>query len=326
MCCVRCGGEHATAGCDRPLEDKPTRVNCVEPHMENHRRHPIFRREAREWFKSLSLASAGNGPKASTTNKNTRNPTHYHQQSTKKYRQVDFAYLAQRLTHPAVAPMRLSEMQMEATRPAEPLLHSEEVEERKRKEKDGEREPPTRCDEAGGMKIEDVTEGMGKEEKPTIYHQLRTTTTMAVTETTPPSPHPPTQPSKLLFTEMRPHQTPWGMAYSDTAMMVKKFILQRTSWLGGGKNVYLSRLQATRFPLHVQDVYALFNGHALILIAGDLNAKHKAWGSRSINRTRRCLTEDAETRRYKMLSRDTCDQCDNGCTGQPSKNLSRHFI
>ncbi|GBP35814.1 hypothetical protein EVAR_27734_1 [Eumeta japonica] len=53
-------------------------------------------------------------------------------------------------------------------------------------------------------------------------------------------------------------------------------------------------------PLHVQNVHTLLNGSAPTLIAGDLNAKHKTWGSRSVNRAERCLMEDAESRGYKV--------------------------
>ncbi|GBP31069.1 Probable RNA-directed DNA polymerase from transposon X-element [Eumeta japonica] len=37
MRCVRCGGEHAAASCERPREEKPTCANCDGPHTTNDR-------------------------------------------------------------------------------------------------------------------------------------------------------------------------------------------------------------------------------------------------------------------------------------------------
>ncbi|GBP70185.1 Nucleic-acid-binding protein from transposon X-element [Eumeta japonica] len=42
MRCVRCGGEHAAASCERPREEKPTCANCDGPHTANDRRCPVF--------------------------------------------------------------------------------------------------------------------------------------------------------------------------------------------------------------------------------------------------------------------------------------------
>ncbi|XP_059046163.1 serine/arginine repetitive matrix protein 1-like [Achroia grisella] len=46
--CVRCGGEHPAANCDRPRDQKPTCANCAKPHTANDRKCPVYKREARQ--------------------------------------------------------------------------------------------------------------------------------------------------------------------------------------------------------------------------------------------------------------------------------------
>ncbi|XP_059056858.1 serine/arginine repetitive matrix protein 1-like [Achroia grisella] len=46
--CVRCGGEHPAANCDRPRDQKPTCANCAKAHTANDRKCPVYKREARQ--------------------------------------------------------------------------------------------------------------------------------------------------------------------------------------------------------------------------------------------------------------------------------------
>ncbi|GBP37692.1 hypothetical protein EVAR_23741_1 [Eumeta japonica] len=55
----------------------------------------------------------------------------------------------------------------------------------------------------------------------------------------------------------------------------------------------------------VQDIHAIIQEQTPTLIIGDLNAKHKAWGSHSISRAGRLLMEDAERQGYEVLGPDT---------------------
>ncbi|KAJ2937413.1 hypothetical protein O0L34_g19102 [Tuta absoluta] len=53
-------------------------------------------------------------------------------------------------------------------------------------------------------------------------------------------------------------------------------------------------------PLHPPDLHAVLNGEPTLL-AGDLNAKHPAWNSRSTNRAGRTLLKDSEDQGYSVI-------------------------
>ncbi|GBP10220.1 RNA-directed DNA polymerase from mobile element jockey [Eumeta japonica] len=55
----------------------------------------------------------------------------------------------------------------------------------------------------------------------------------------------------------------------------------------------------------IQNIHSIFNGPTLTLIIGDLNAKHKAWGSHCISRAGRLLMKDAERQGHEVLGPDT---------------------
>lgn len=59
--CVRCGGPHPAADCDRPREMPPTCANCGGPHTANNTSCPVFRQESRN--KKAGPAARTGGPK-----------------------------------------------------------------------------------------------------------------------------------------------------------------------------------------------------------------------------------------------------------------------
>ncbi|GBP05545.1 Nucleic-acid-binding protein from transposon X-element [Eumeta japonica] len=119
--CVRCEGERTAAGCDMPREDKCTCANCAGPHTVIDKKCPVFHREA----------------------------------SARGFKVPPQPPQGMELWRPTLAKIPETQHTIEATRSVEPQppFNSEEAEERKREEKDGEGEPPTKCDEAGGMEI-----------------------------------------------------------------------------------------------------------------------------------------------------------------------------
>ncbi|GBP47280.1 hypothetical protein EVAR_38044_1 [Eumeta japonica] len=71
------------------------------------------------------------------------------------------------------------------------------------------------------------------------------------------------------------------------------------------RNPAIRGLPAPGTKMCVQDIHAIIQERTPTLIIGDLNAKHKAWGSHSISRAGRQLMEDAELQGYEVLGPDT---------------------
>ncbi|GBP55161.1 Probable RNA-directed DNA polymerase from transposon BS [Eumeta japonica] len=109
-------------------------------------------------------------------------------------------------------------------------------------------------------------------------------------------------------------------AYRGTAVLIRcdvmheaeqlmSFETMRSIGTRAGSSDHEVRLLATYRPpgtrLCVQDIHSIFDGPTPTLIIGDLNAKHKAWGSHSISRIGRQLMEDAELQEYEVLGLNT---------------------
>ncbi|GBP88907.1 RNA-directed DNA polymerase from mobile element jockey [Eumeta japonica] len=111
-----------------------------------------------------------------------------------------------------------------------------------------------------------------------------------------------------------------GPAYRGTAVLILRDIMHEADQLMDfetmrsigiriGSSEQKIRLFAAYSPpgtrMCVQDIHSIFSDQTSTLIIGDLNAKHKAWGSHSISKAGRLLMEDAERHGYEVLGPDT---------------------
>ncbi|GBP20219.1 Probable RNA-directed DNA polymerase from transposon BS [Eumeta japonica] len=108
-------------------------------------------------------------------------------------------------------------------------------------------------------------------------------------------------------------------AYRGTTVLIRRDVMHeveqftsfetmRSMGIRVGSSDYEIRLFVAYRPpgtrMCVQDIRSIFKGPTPTFIIGNLNAKHKAWGSHA-SRASRLLMEDAERQGYEVLGPDT---------------------
>ncbi|GBP89928.1 RNA-directed DNA polymerase from mobile element jockey [Eumeta japonica] len=122
------------------------------------------------------------------------------------------------------------------------------------------------------------------------------------------------------FVYRRDEVSPRGIAFRGTAVLVRRDIVHggleqpdftNTRSIGvrvGAAGVDLRLFAAYRPPgshFCYSDVHTIFDDSTPTILAGDLNTKHTAWGSRVISPAGRQLLQDSEQHEYEVIGPDT---------------------